>query len=58
MATTGFCSQELLGLENLVDQIEPLHQHLVRALPLRERLTGTNAIDNIHGLLLGDGSRL
>jgi hypothetical protein len=58
MATTAFGSQKLLGPEDLIDQIEPLHQRLVRTMRLGERPTGINAIDNIHGLLLGDGSRL
>jgi hypothetical protein len=34
VATKGFGSQKLLGFENLVDQVKPFHQRLVRALPL------------------------
>jgi hypothetical protein len=36
VATTSFGSQELLGLEQLVDQIKAFHQRLMRALLLRK----------------------
>jgi hypothetical protein len=47
-ATETVGSQELLSLEDLVDQIEPFHQGLVRTMPLDEAPTGTDAIDNMH----------
>jgi hypothetical protein len=56
-ATKHFGSLEVLVSQDLVDQMEPFHELLVRARPLRERLTGINAINNIHGLLLSYRSR-
>ena len=47
--TRSFGSQEALGLENLVDQIDPFRLRLVWAMPLSKRPTAIDAIDNIHG---------
>jgi hypothetical protein len=46
--TEGFGPQQLLGLEDLVDQIEPLHQRLVEATPLGKAPAGIDAVDEIH----------